>query len=98
MIIAYFTALVLGYTLDGERIVTRFWFESYEQCLEAMDHLEPMYDYIADNVASTNRIYMWCDETKIRSATPIKPKIRPNSLLPPTSAYFRKAEMNGVST
>ena len=32
--------------------------ESYEQCLEAIDHLEPMYDYIADNVASTNRIYV----------------------------------------
>ena len=77
MIIAYFTALVLGYTLDRERIVTRFWFESYDQCLEAMDHLEPMYDYIADNVASTNRIYMWCDKSKIRSATPIKPKLKP---------------------
>ena len=98
MIIAYYTALVLGYTLDGERIVTRFWLDSYDQCIEAMDHLEPMYNYIADNVATDNRIFMWCDKTSIRSATPVKPKIRPNSLLPPTSAHFRKAEINGVST
>tara|TARA_B100001057_G_C22619913_1_gene860079 strand:- start:143 stop:424 length:282 start_codon:yes stop_codon:yes gene_type:complete len=77
MIIAYYTALVLGYTLDGERIVTRFWLDSYEQCIEAMDHLEHMYDYIADHVASDNRIYMWCDKSTVRSATPLKPKPRP---------------------
>tara|TARA_B100001287_G_scaffold107686_3_gene90727 strand:- start:4318 stop:4563 length:246 start_codon:yes stop_codon:yes gene_type:complete len=77
MIIAYYTALVLGYTLDGERIVTRFWLDSYDQCLDAMDYLEPMYDYIADHVATDNRIYMWCDKTRVRSSTPIKPKPRP---------------------
>ena len=95
MMLVYYTALVFGYSLDSEKLTTTFWLKSYDQCIEAMIQLEDFYDYIADNV-SGNKIYMWCDKSTVQSNEIIKPKIRPDSLLPPTSAHFRKAEMNGV--
>ena len=86
MILIYYTALVLGYTLDGEMLTTTFWVKSYDQCIEAMDQLEHMYDFLADHVATDNRMYMWCEETSVPSneqdilrTMPVKPRMRPNS-------------------
>ena len=77
--LVYYTALVLGYTLNDEKLSATFWMRSYSQCLEAMDHLEHMYDYIADHVASDNRIFMWCEKSDVPSNTITKPRMRPNS-------------------
>lgn len=77
MMLVYYTALVFGYSLDSEKLTTTFWLKSYDQCIEAMDHLEHMYDYIADHVASDNRIFMWCDKSTVQSNEIIKPKPRP---------------------
>ena len=32
MILAYYTALILGYKIDGEHLTARFWMQSYAQC------------------------------------------------------------------
>jgi len=79
MILVYYTALILGYTLHGEKLSATFWMNSYEQCLEAMDHLDDMYDFIADNVATDNRMFMWCHKSDVPSNEIIKPRMRPNS-------------------
>ena len=79
MILVYYTALILGYSLDGEKLSATFWMNSYEQCLEAMDHLDDMYDFIADNVATDNRIFMWCYKSDVPSNEIIKPRMRPNT-------------------
>jgi|TARA_R100001463_G_scaffold102997_1_gene157319 hypothetical protein len=80
--ITYFTALLLTYTLQGEIVTARFWLNSYEQCIESMDHMIDMYDYIADNV-SDNRMYLRCEQTEVFSGINeerlVKPRLRPNS-------------------
>lgn len=78
MILAYYTALVLGYKIDGEQITVRFWLQSYEQCLKSMDHIESLYEYISDNIAGPH-IYLWCDKSDVLSSidSSIKPKLRP---------------------
>lgn len=80
--ITYFTALLLTYTLQGELVTARFWLTSYQQCIESMDHMEGMYDYLADNV-SGKLIYLRCEQTSIFSGINeerfIKPRLRPNS-------------------
>lgn len=79
MMLVYYTALVLGYTLNDEKLSGTFWMKSYDQCLEAMTHLEDMYDYLADHVAEDNRIFMWCEKSDVLSNTITKPRMRPNS-------------------
>ena len=84
--ITYFTALLLTYTIQidgrGELVTARFWLNSYKQCIESMDHLEGMYDFLADNV-SDKRMYLRCEQTKVFSGINeerlIKPRPRPNS-------------------
>ena len=78
MILAYYTALILGYKIDGEHVTARFWMQSYEQCLDAMDQIESLYDYIADNISGKD-IYLWCDKTQVISSfdTNVKPMPRP---------------------
>ena len=76
MILIYYTALVLGYKIDGEHVTARFWMQSYEQCLDAMDHVEELYDFIADNISGKN-IYLTCDKTEVASNSIIKPEPRP---------------------
>ena len=77
MMLVYYTALVLGYTIHGEPVSVTFWLESYNQCLDAMDELEVMYDFLAEHV-SDNRIFMWCDQSSVQSNEIIKPRLRPN--------------------
>lgn len=72
----YFTALVFGYTLHGQALETAIWFSSYAQCVDAIPHMERIYDYVADTI-STNDIYVWREETEIQSNTIIRPKLRP---------------------
>ena len=79
MMLVYYTALVLGYTLNDEKLSGTFWMKSYDQCLEAMTHLEDMYDYLADHVAEDNRIFMGCEKSDVLSNTITKPRMRPNS-------------------
>jgi hypothetical protein len=47
-----------------------------------MDHMEGMYDYLADNV-SGKLIYLRCEQTNVFSGINeerfIKPRLRPNS-------------------
>ena len=76
MILAYYTALILGYKMDGEQLTVRFWLKSYEQCLESMDHLDTFYDYLSDNIAGKD-IYLWCDKSNVPSNSLIKPMPRP---------------------
>lgn len=80
--ITYFTALLLSYTLQGELVTARFWLNSYEQCIESMDHMIDMYDYLADNV-SDKRMYLRCEQTEVFSGINeerfVKPRLRPNS-------------------
>lgn len=80
--ITYFTALLLTYTLQGEIVTARFWLNSYEQCIESMDHMIDMYDYLADNV-SDKRMYLRCEQTEVFSGINeerfVKPRLRPNS-------------------
>ena len=80
--ITYFTALLLTYTLQGEIVTARFWLNSYEQCIQSMDHMIDMYDYLADNV-SDNRMYLRCEQTDVFSGINeerlVKPRLRPNS-------------------
>tara|TARA_R100000654_G_scaffold1381_3_gene5052 strand:- start:1790 stop:2035 length:246 start_codon:yes stop_codon:yes gene_type:complete len=78
MILLFYTALILGYKIDGEHVTTRFWMQSYEQCLDAMDHIESLYDYIADNISDTD-IYLWCEKSEVVSNfnTSIRPVPRP---------------------
>ena len=78
MILAFYTALILGYRIDGEHVTARFWMQSYEQCLEAMDHIESLYDYISDNI-SDQHIYLWCEKSEVVSSfdTTLKPMPRP---------------------
>ena len=79
MMLVYYTALVLGYTLNDEKLSATFWTKSYDQCLEAMTHLEDMYDYLADHVAEDNRMFMWCEKSDVPSNDLVKPRLRPNS-------------------
>ena len=79
MIAIFYTALVLGYTLDGEMLTATFWVKSYDQCLQAMAQLEHMYDFIADQVATDNRMFMWCEETSVPSKEQVKPMPKPNA-------------------
>ncbi len=79
MIAIFYTALVLGYTLDGQMLTATFWVKSYDQCLQAMDELEHMYDFIADQVATDNRIFMWCKESPVPSKKQVKPMPKPNA-------------------
>lgn len=82
--ITYFTALLLTYTIQidgrGELVTARFWLNSYEQCIESMDHLEGMYDFLADHV-SDKRMYLRCEQTNVFSGINeerlIKPRLRP---------------------
>jgi hypothetical protein len=78
MILAFYTALILGYKIDGEQVTVRFWLQSYEQCLKSMDHIESLYEYISDNIAGPD-IYLWCDKSNVLSSmdSSIKPKRRP---------------------
>jgi hypothetical protein len=78
MILAYYTALILGYKIDGEHVTARFWMHSYEQCLKSMDHIETLYEYISDNIAGSD-IYLWCEKSDILSSmdSSIKPMPRP---------------------
>jgi len=76
--ITYYTALVLGYTLQKEPVTVTFWLNSYDQCLDAMDSMEDMYDFLADHV-SDNRIFMICDKSNVKSNDLVKPRLRPNS-------------------
>ena len=78
MIATFYTALVFGYTLHGERITTAMWFASEQQCFTAMDHLETLYNYIADNV-SGKEIYMWCDKSDVASSVAIDQSVRPKA-------------------
>jgi len=79
MILAYYTALILGYKIDGEHLTARFWMQSYAQCLQAMDHVEELYEFIADNI-SDKHIYMWCEKSEVISSfdTGLKPMPRPD--------------------
>tara|TARA_R100001440_G_C2457899_1_gene109369 strand:+ start:344 stop:583 length:240 start_codon:yes stop_codon:yes gene_type:complete len=79
MILVYYTALILGYSLNGEKLSATFWMNSYQQCLEAMDHLEDMYDFIADHVTTDDRMFMWCHKSDVPSNEIIKPRMRPNT-------------------
>jgi len=76
--ITFFTALVFSYTLQKEPITVTFWLNSYDQCLDAMDSMEDMYDFLADHV-SDNRIFMICDKSNVKSNDLVKPRLRPNS-------------------
>ena len=78
MILAFYTALILGYKIDGEHVTARFWMQSYAQCLQAMDEIEALYDYIADNI-SDKHIYLWCEKSEVISSfdTRVKPMPRP---------------------
>ena len=79
MILLFYTALILGYKIDGEHVTTRFWMQSYEQCLDAMDHIESLYDYIADNISDKD-IYLWCEKSEVISSfdATIRPRPRPD--------------------
>ncbi len=77
--LVYYTALVLGYTLNEEKLSGTFWLKSYDQCVQAMTHLEDMYDYLADHVVEDDRIFMWCEKSDVPSNTITKPRMRPNS-------------------
>lgn len=78
MIIAFYTAMILGYRIDGEHVTARFWMQSYQQCLDAMDHAEKLYEFIADNI-SDKHIYLWCEKSEVVSSfdMTIKPMPRP---------------------
>ena len=76
--ITFFTALVFSYTLQKEPVAVTFWLNSYDQCLDAMDSMEDMYDFLADHV-SDNRIFMICDKSNVKSNDLVKPRLRPNS-------------------
>jgi hypothetical protein len=76
--ITFFTALVFSYTLQKEPVTVTFWLNSYDQCLDAMDSMEDMYDFLADHV-SDNRIFMICDKSNVKSNDLVKPRLRPNS-------------------
>jgi len=81
MILAYYTALILGYKIDGEHVTARFWMQSYEQCLKSMDHIGSLYEYISDNIAGSD-IYLWCEKSDVLSSmdSSIKPMPRPEKL------------------
>jgi hypothetical protein len=74
----FFTALVFSYTLQKEPVTVTFWLNSYDQCLDAMDSMEDMYDFLADHV-SDNRIFMICDKSNVKSNDLVKPRLRPNT-------------------
>jgi hypothetical protein len=76
--ITFFTALVFSYTLQKEPVTVTFWLNSYDQCLDAMDSMEDMYDFLADHV-SDNRIFMICDKSNVKSNDLVKPRLRPNT-------------------
>jgi len=76
MILVFYTALILGYKIDGEHVTARFWMQSYEQCLDAMDDVAELYDFIADNISGKD-IYLFCDKSEVASNTIIKPMPRP---------------------
>ena len=80
MILAYYTALILGYKIDGEHVTARFWMQSYQQCLQALDEIEDLYDYISDNLSGPH-IYLWCEKSEVISSfdTTVKPRARPEN-------------------
>jgi len=38
-----------------------------------------MYDFIADQVATDNRMFMWCEESVVPSKEQVKPMPKPNA-------------------
>jgi len=75
--IEYFTALLISYSVQDQKIDTAVWFESEKHCASAMNSgsADGIYNHLYDLYG--NDIMMTCQTTDKVSKL-IKPRIRPD--------------------
>lgn len=74
--IEYFTAMVIAYTVQDQKIETTVWFQSEKHCFSAMNSgsADGIYNHLYDLYG--NDIMMTCQTTNKISKL-LKPKLRP---------------------
>ncbi len=79
-VIEFFTALLIDYTLQGNKMRTTVWFETERHCQEVMDRniAEPLYNYLY--ALYGNDMMMTCYVSEEVSHDLVRPKLRPKGL------------------